>query len=41
MDFTEIMNIVKTFLNAIVTLFQALGIKIGGKTEEEETTAAA
>lgn len=39
MDFAEIMNIIKTFLNAIVSLLQAMGIKIGGTTEEETTGA--
>lgn len=38
MDFTEIMNIIKTFLNAIISLLQAMGLKIG--TTDEETTAA-
>ena len=41
MDFTEIMNIIKTFLNAIVSLLQAMGIKFGGSDEEETTAATA
>ena len=46
MDFKEIMNIVKTFLDAIVTLFKSLGLdKLFKKDEKpaddtESTTGA-
>lgn len=45
MDFSEIMNIVKTFLDAIVTLFKSLGLdklfkKEEAATEDETTTTA-
>ena len=43
MDFKEIMEIVKTFLNAILAVFEALGIDFGklfNKEEGETTTEA-
>ncbi len=43
MDFSEIMTIVKTFLDAIVTLFKSLGLdKLFNKEEPaDETTTEA
>jgi hypothetical protein len=45
MDFSEIMNIIKTFLDAIVTLFKSLGLdklfkKDDAAAADETTTEA-
>ena len=42
MDFKEIMEIIKTFLNAIITVLQALGLNFGNLLggEDETTTTA-
>ncbi len=41
MDFSQIMEVIKTFLNAIVSLFKTLGLDKLFKKEEETTATAA
>ena len=41
MEFDEIMNIIKTFLDAIVTLFKSLGLDKLFKKEDKTTPSDA